>query len=113
MEGKTLAIEWRFAEGRFERLPILAGELVKAQVEVIVTTGTPATSAAKRATATIPIVAASFGDPVESGFAKSLARPDGNVTGFSSMGSVVYEKRLELLARPPLVRLLTWKWASP
>jgi len=96
-EGKTLAIEWRYAEGRFERLPMLAGELVKANVEVIVTSGTPATSAARRATATIPIVAASFGDPVASGFARSLERPGGNVTGFSTMGSRVYEKRLELL----------------
>jgi putative ABC transport system substrate-binding protein len=97
VEGKTLAIEWRFAEGRFDRLQVLAGELVKANVEVIVTSGTPATSAAKRATATIPIVAMSFGDPVASGFAKSLARPGGNVTGFSTMGGAVYEKRLELL----------------
>jgi ABC-type uncharacterized transport system substrate-binding protein len=98
VEGKTLVIEWRFAEGRFDRLPLLAGELVKAQVEVIVTTGTPATSAARRATATIPIVATSFGDPVASGFAESLSHPGRNVTGFSTMGGVVYVKRLELLA---------------
>jgi len=97
VEGRTLAIEWRFAEGRFERLPMLAGELVKSNVEVIVTNGTPATTAAKRATATIPIVATSFGDPVASGFARSLAKPGGNITGFSTMGSVVYEKRLQLL----------------
>ena len=97
VEGKTLAIEWRFAEGRFERLGALAGDLVKANVEVIVTNGTPATSAAKRATSTIPIVAVSFGDPVVSGFAKSLARPGGNITGFATMGGAVYEKRLELL----------------
>jgi len=98
VEGKTLAIEWRFAEGKFDRLPLLAGELVKAQVEVIVTTGTPATTAARRATATIPIVATALGDPVTSGFAESLARPGRNVTGFSSMGGAVYVKRLELLA---------------
>ena len=97
VEGSTLALEWRFAEGRFDRLPVLAGELVKSKVDVMVTSGTPATSAARRATATIPIVAASFGDPVASGFAQSLARPGGNVTGFSTMGSHVYEKRLELL----------------
>jgi putative ABC transport system substrate-binding protein len=97
VEGKTLAIEWRFAEGRFERLPVLAGELVKANVEVIVTHGTPGVAAAKRATATVPIVSASFGDPVASGFAQSLAKPGGNITGFSTMGSMVYEKRLEIL----------------
>jgi putative ABC transport system substrate-binding protein len=98
VEGKSLLIEWRFAEGKFERLPLLAGELVKAQVEIIVTTGTPATSAARRATATIPIVATAFGDPVASGFAESLARPGRNVTGFSTMGGAVYIKRLALLA---------------
>ena len=98
VEGKTLAIEWRFAEGKFDRLPLLAGELVKAQVEVIVTSGTPATSAARRATATLPIVATSFGDPVASGFAESLSKPGRNVTGFSTMGGAVYTRRLELLA---------------
>ncbi len=97
VEGSTLVLEWRFAEGKFDRLPALAGELVKAKVDVIVTTGTPATTAARRASATIPIVATSFGDPVMSGFAASLARPGGNVTGFTTMGSLVYEKRLELL----------------
>jgi putative ABC transport system substrate-binding protein len=97
VEGKTLAIEWAYAEGRYERLPVLAGELVKAGSEVIITQGTPATTAAKRATGTLPIVAVSFGDPVASGFARSLARPGGNITGFSTMGSVVYEQRLELL----------------
>jgi putative ABC transport system substrate-binding protein len=98
VEGKTLVIEWRFAEGKFDRLPLLAGELVKAQVDVIITTGTPATSAARRATATIPIVATAFGDPVGSGFAESLAHPGRNVTGFSTMGGAVYVKRLDLLA---------------
>jgi len=98
VEGRTLAIEWRFAEGRFDRLPLLAGELVKAQVDVIVSSGTPATSAARRATATIPIVTTSVGDPVASGFAETLARPGRNVTGFSTMGGAVYVKRFELLA---------------
>jgi putative ABC transport system substrate-binding protein len=97
VEGRNIAYEWAYAEGRYERLPVLAGELVKAGVEVIVTHGTPATSAAKRATATLPIVAASFGDPVASGFARSLARPGGNITGFSTMGSMVYEERLKLM----------------
>lgn len=97
VEGSTLVLEWRFAEGKFGRLNALAAELVKANVDVIVTNGTPATTAARRATATIPIVATSIGDPVMSGFAASLARPGGNVTGFTTMGSLVYEKRLELL----------------
>lgn len=98
VEGTTLVTEWRFAEGRFERLGALAAELVNARVEVIVTYGTAATSAARRATATVPIVATTFIDPVASGFAQSLARPGGNVTGFATMGSVVHEKRLEILA---------------
>jgi putative ABC transport system substrate-binding protein len=97
VEGRTLAIEWRRAEGRYERLPTLAGELVKANVEVIVTAGTPAVAAAKRATATIPIVATTLGDAVASGFAESLAKPGRNITGFAPMGSIVYEKRLQLI----------------
>jgi len=96
-EGRNLAIEWRFAEGKLESLAPLAGELVKAKVEVIVTSGNAATGAARRATATIPIVATNIGNPVASGFAESLARPGRNVTGFSAMGSAVYEKHLELL----------------
>ena len=98
VEGKTLHIERRFAEGKFDRLPLLAGELVKTRVEVIVTTGMLATSAARRATATIPIVATSFGDPVASGFAESLAHPGRNVTGFSTIGGAFYAKRFEMLA---------------
>jgi putative ABC transport system substrate-binding protein len=96
-DGRNLAIEWRFAGGSFDRLALLAGELVKAQAEVIVTSGTAATGAARRASATVPIVAVTFGDPVASGFAESLARPGRNVTGFTATGSAAYEKRLELL----------------
>ncbi len=96
-EGRDLAIEWRFAEGKLDRLALLAGELVRAKAEVIVTSGTAATGAARRASATVPIVAVTFGDPVASGFAESLARPGRNVTGFTAMGSAAYEKRLELL----------------
>ena len=96
-EGAGLAIDWRFAQGDFARLPMLAGELVKAGAEVIVTYGTPATAAARRATASVPIVAVSLADPVGSGFARSLERPGGNVTGLTTMGSAVHEKRLELL----------------
>jgi putative ABC transport system substrate-binding protein len=98
VDGAAVAIEWRFAEGQHDRLALLASELVRAQVEVIVTTGTPATSAARRATATVPIVAANFAEPVTSGFADSLERPGRNVTGFLAMGSAVYDRRLELLA---------------
>jgi putative ABC transport system substrate-binding protein len=79
-------------------MPCAAGGAARARVDVIVTTGTAATAAARRATATIPIVATSMGDPVASGFAASLERPGRNVTGFTTMGSAVYVKRLELLA---------------
>lgn len=96
-EGRNLAIDWRFADDDYARLPLLAGELVKAKAEAIVTYGTPATAAARRATASVPIVAVSLNDAVASGFARSLERPGGNVTGLSTMGSAVYEKRLELL----------------
>jgi putative ABC transport system substrate-binding protein len=96
-EGGSLAIEWRFAGGDYGQLPLLAGELVKSKAEVIVTYGTPATAAARRATATVAIVAVSLNDAVESGFARSLEKPGGNVTGLSTMGGAVYEKRLELL----------------
>lgn len=98
VDGDAVVIEWRFAEGQHDRLALLASELVRAQVEVIVTTGTPATSAARRATATVPIVAANFAEPVTSGFANSLERPGRNVTGLLAMGSAVYDRRLELLA---------------
>jgi len=107
VEGQNLVLEWRFALGELETLAPLAGELVKANVEVIVTSGTAATSAARRATATLPIVAATFLDPVASGFAKTLAQPGGNVTGFPTMGSAVDEKRLDLLleAMPGVKRI--------
>ena len=97
VEGKNLEIQWRFAEGRAEMLPILAAELVKLNVDVIVTQGTPPTRAAQQATTTIPIVAASFSDPVKSGFAASLAHPGGNITGFENLGEELQKKRLELL----------------
>src|SRR6187397_3516096 len=79
VEGKNLVIEWRSAEGKTERLPGLATELVNLKVDVIVTSASPATSAAQNATTVIPIVMAGTGDPVESGFVKSLARPAGNI----------------------------------
>ena len=97
VEGKNLAIEWRFAEGKFERLPALATELVQMNVEVIVVGGTPETQAAQRSTSTIPIIMTSISDPVGSGFAKSLARPGGNITGLSLMSPDISPKMLELL----------------
>jgi len=97
VEGKNLVIEWRFAENKVERLPDLAAELVRSKVDVIVTQALSATTAAQKATPTIPIVMASGGDPVPFGLAKSLARPGGNVTGFSNIISDLSPKLLELL----------------
>jgi putative ABC transport system substrate-binding protein len=97
VEGKNLVIEWRSAEGESQRLPGIAAELVNLKVDVIVTGGTPATRAAQKATATIPIVMGSVGDPVGYGFVKTLARPDGNITGMSNMASDLREKQFEML----------------
>ena len=97
VEGKNLVIEWRSAEGKYERLPGLATELVNLKMDVIVTAGTPAISAAQKATITIPIVMGGGGDPVGSGFVKSLARPAGNTTGLSSMSGDIRLKHLEML----------------
>jgi putative ABC transport system substrate-binding protein len=85
VEGQNLAVEYRFADGRDERLPELAAELVQLNVKIIVVWGTPAGFAAKNATATIPIVLATAGDPVGTGLVSSLARPGGNITGQSSI----------------------------
>jgi putative ABC transport system substrate-binding protein len=97
VEGKSIIIEWRSAEGTLDRLPALAAELVRLKVDVIVTGGSPTTRAAKEATVTIPIVMAQDGDPVGNGFVASLARPGGNITGLSSLFSELGGKRLELL----------------
>jgi ABC-type uncharacterized transport system substrate-binding protein len=96
VEGKNLVIEWRFAENRVELLPALAAELVRLKVEVIVTSGTPATRAAQKATSTTPIVM-TVGDPVGAGLIASLARPGGNTTGTSSLDVDLTPKLLELL----------------
>src|ERR1700704_5438177 len=95
--GQNVAIEPRWAEGRFERLPDLAAELVQLKVDVIVASVTQASLAAKRATATIPIVMVGVGDPLGSGLVDSLARPGGNVTGPSSMLAEASAKQLALL----------------
>ncbi len=97
IEGRNVVYEWRYSDDVYGRLPALASELVRLNVDVIVTNGTPAVRAARQATETIPIVAAAF-DPVVSGLVASLARPGGNVTGMSSMGVDLYAKRMEFLA---------------
>ena len=107
VEGKTIFVEYRFADAKADRLPSLAAELVRLNVRVIVTEGTTATRFAKEATSTIPIVMAQDPDPVGMGFVASLARPGGNITGLSNLRSALSAKRLELLkeAVPGLVRV--------
>ena len=97
VEGKNILIEYRYAEGKLDRLPELAKELVGVKVDLIVTTSTQSVLAAKNATRTIPIVFAAVQDPVASGIVNSLARPGGNATGSSILGPDLGGKRLELL----------------
>jgi putative tryptophan/tyrosine transport system substrate-binding protein len=96
-EGKNIFIEYRYAEGKFDRLPALAAELVQLKVDLIVTVGTASTRPANDATRTIPIVMAQDSDPVGNGFVTSLARPGGNITGLSQMAPDLAGKELELL----------------
>jgi putative ABC transport system substrate-binding protein len=97
VEGKSIVIEYRWAEGKFDRLPDLAAELVRLKVDVILSGGPTATRPAKEATVTIPIVMAFDDDPVGSGFVASLARPGGNITGLSTLAPEISGKQLELL----------------
>ena len=97
IEGRNVAIEYRWAEGRSERFTEIAAEFVRLKVDVIVTSGTPAVIAAKQATSVIPIVFATAGEPVRAGLVASLARPGGNVTGLSIEAADLAGKRLELL----------------
>jgi putative tryptophan/tyrosine transport system substrate-binding protein len=116
IEGKNIVFERRYAENRVERLPELAAELVRLNVDVIVGLGTLAPLAAKRATTTIPIVMTAAGDPLGSGLVASLARPGGNVTGMSLMAPDLGGKRLELLKEllPRLARVaVLWNAANP
>jgi ABC-type uncharacterized transport system substrate-binding protein len=87
----------RWAEGQYERLPILVAELLDEKVEVIVTAGTPATQAVKKATTLVPLVMVAVGDPVATGIVASLGRPGGNITGLTSISEDLEGKRLELL----------------
>jgi putative ABC transport system substrate-binding protein len=96
-EDKNVVIEWRFAEGKVDRLPALVAELVHLKVDVIVSAGAAVTGPAKDATSTIPIVMAQDTDPVGNGFVASLARPGGNITGLSSYSAELNGKRVELL----------------
>jgi putative tryptophan/tyrosine transport system substrate-binding protein len=107
IEGKNITIEYRFAEQKPERLPELAADLVRLKVDLIVTVGRGPALAAKSATTTIPVVMTSPGDPVGEGLVASLARPGGNVTGFSGLPTELNSKRLEILkdAVPKLARV--------
>jgi putative ABC transport system substrate-binding protein len=124
IEGRTVHIEYRWAEGRTERLVEIAAELVRRRVDVIVTQGGAAVLAAKQATVAIPVIFAVAGDPVATGLVASLARPGGNVTGLSMLNTELVGKRLELLREvvPNLRRLaiivdagflmVCWRWVT-
>ena len=107
VEGKNMTIEWRFADTKVERLPVLAAELAALKVDVMVTASTQAIAAAAAATKTIPIVFPGSADPVASGFVKSLSHPGGNITGFSTMAADLGAKQIELLRSvlPRMTRL--------
>ena len=111
VEGKNIVIEYRYAEGKLDRLPDLVAELVQLKVDVIVTAGGTATLAAKKAGVTMPIVFGNVGDPVGTGIVSSLARPGGNITGLSMMAPDLDGKRLELLKEAfPKVARVAFLW---
>jgi putative ABC transport system substrate-binding protein len=116
IEGKNIVIEYRYADGKLDRLGELAAELVRLKVDIIVTGGPAGTRAAKEATATIPIVMTFDSDPVGNGFVASLARPGGNITGLSTLAPEISGKQLELLKEivPKLSRVaVIWSSAEP
>ena len=107
VDGKNIVFEYRYAEGKLDRLPALADELVRLKVDLIIAPNTPAAIAAKNATKSIPIVFIDVTDPIAAGLVDSLPRPGGNITGFTTIGSVLAGKRLELLKEiiPKLTRV--------
>jgi putative ABC transport system substrate-binding protein len=116
VEGKNIAYEYRYANNKLDRFPALADELVRLKVDVLLTPGTPGALALKNATKTIPIVFTDVTDPVAAGLVASLARPGGNITGFSSIEAVLAGKRLELLkeAFPKISRVaVLWNPHDP
>jgi putative tryptophan/tyrosine transport system substrate-binding protein len=115
-EGRNVLIEYRWAEAKYERLPALIAELIALKVDVIVTAGTPAALAVKKATTSVPLVMVAVGDPVGTGVVASLARPGGNITGLTSIAADLEGKRLELLREviPKLSHVaVLWNPASP
>jgi putative ABC transport system substrate-binding protein len=116
VEGQNILIEYRWAEGKYERLPALIAELIALKVDVIVTAGTPASLAVKNATTSIPLVMVAVGDPVATGLVASLGHPGGNITGLTSIAAEMEGKRLELLREvvPKLSHIaVLWNAASP
>jgi putative ABC transport system substrate-binding protein len=116
IDGKNIAIEYRYAEGKLDRLPRLAEEMVRLNVDVLVAPSTPAAVAAKNATKTIPIVFYTGSDPIAARLVDSLARPGGNITGFTTISAVLAGKRLELLKEtiPKLSRVAAlWNPQDP
>jgi len=116
VEGQNIAIDYRFTDGKLERLPEVAAELVGLKVNVLITISTNAALAAKRATSTIPIFFMGVSSPIEAGLVKSLARPGGNITGLTNIASVLSGKRLELLKEtvPKLSRVaVLWEPQAP
>jgi putative ABC transport system substrate-binding protein len=116
VEGRNIVIEYLWAEGRNDLFPALVAEAVRLKADVILTSGTPATLAAKEGTRTIPIVIAAMGDPISAGVVPSLARPGGNITGLASMSPEIDGKRLELLKElvPGLSRIaVLWNPTNP
>jgi ABC-type uncharacterized transport system substrate-binding protein len=113
-EGQNVVVEVRHADGRFERLPAIAAELVRLKVDVIVATGSEGVQAAKNATDTVPIVMTYVGDPVDRGFAASLSRPGGNITGVANVGDELDTKRLQLLKEAvPRIARIAVLWNPP
>jgi putative ABC transport system substrate-binding protein len=116
VEGRNILIEYRWAEGKYERFPALIRELIALKVDVIVTAGTPASLAVKKATTSIPLVMVAVGDPVGTGIVASLAQPGGNITGLTSLSPNLEGKRLELLREvaPGVSHIaVLWNSASP